>query len=69
MSRLHNLPRATELFKRKHGTLRDYSNKHKVTVDWDLNTAAKADQIFRLTIDGVDVYLDAEEVMHYIRMV
>lgn len=53
----------------KRGSLRDYSLKHRVMVEWDLNTDAQRDQIFRLRIDDIEVLLDAEELMRYIRWI
>lgn len=69
MSQLHNLPRASLLNKQKKGVLKDYSNKHRVSVAWDLNDEAKRDKIFILQVDDKVVYLDAEELTHYIRFV
>jgi hypothetical protein len=53
----------------KRGTIRDYSLKHRITIEWDLNDDAKRDQICRLTIDDYDVLIDAEELMRYVRWV
>lgn len=54
---------------KRHGVLRDYSLQHKVEMRWDLNDEAMRDQIFELSIDGITVYLDAEQMMRYLRWV
>lgn len=54
----------------KHrGTVRDYSLRHRVTVEWDLNEDAKRDSMFILKVDDYEVILDAEEMMRYLRWV
>lgn len=58
-----------ETFTVKRATIRDYSLRHRVVVEWDLNDEAERDKIFRLSIDGVDVLIDAEEIMRLIRWV
>lgn len=55
--------------KKTKGTVRDYSLKHRVEVEWDLNEDAIRDKMFRLKIDGCEVILDAEEMMRYLRWV
>lgn len=70
MSQLHNLPRARKLAKESHGHLKDHSNQHLVEITWDLNEDTIRDKIFCMRIDGeTEIYLDAEEVEHYIRFV
>lgn len=54
---------------KQHGDLRDYSLQHKVEMRWGLNAEAEKDQIFELTIDGVSVLLDWEQVMRYGRFI
>lgn len=51
------------------GVLKDYSMKHIVEVQWNLNPEAIRDQMFIMKIDGVEVILDAEEVMRMVRWV
>ena len=53
----------------KMGNLKDYSMKHRVTVSWDLNDDAKRDLMFKLRIDDVEVILDAEDMMKYLRWI
>lgn len=54
----------------KMGNLKDYSLKHRVAVYWDLNDDAKRDLMFKLVIDdGIEVILDAEDMMRYLRWV
>lgn len=58
-----------DTFDAKRGTIRDYSLKHKITVDWDLNEEAQRDRIFRFKVDDYEVLIDAEELMRFIRWV
>lgn len=51
----------------KMGNLKDYSLKHRVTIQWDLNEEAKRDLMVKLTIDDTEVILDAEDLMRYLR--
>lgn len=53
----------------KLGHLKDYSLKHRVTVQWDLNDEAKRDLMFKLRVDDYEVILDAEDMMRYLRWV
>jgi hypothetical protein len=43
--------------------LKDYSMKHRVVMEWDLNPESKRDMMFRLKIDGLEVILDWEEML------
>lgn len=52
-----------------HGELKDHSLKHRVHMYWDLNEDAKRDQIFKLTVDDYEVYLDAEQLQRLLRWV
>lgn len=49
--------------------MRDYSAKHRVVAERDLNDEAIRDQIFKLKIDDVEVLLDAEQVARMVRWV
>lgn len=49
--------------------LRDYSLKHKVRIERDLNADATRDLIFRLIVDETEVLLDAEQVGRIIRWI
>jgi len=44
-------------------SLKDYSLKHRVKMEWDLSDEAKRDMMFRLRVDDYDVILDWEEVL------
>lgn len=50
-------------------SLKDYSLKHRVTMQWDLNEDAIRDRMFKLQIDDYTVILDAEELLKSIRWV
>lgn len=54
---------------RQHGELRDLGMKHKVHIFWDLNEDGVRDQIVKLTVDDLTVYLDAEQLQRYLRWV
>ena len=49
--------------KHPYTAIKDYSLKHRVTMEWDLNEEAKRDMIFKLTVDDYTVYLDWEECL------
>lgn len=51
------------------GTLKDYSLKHRVTVEYDMNEDTQKDLIFKLKIDDYEVLLDWEEVQRILRWV
>jgi hypothetical protein len=49
--------------KRPYSSLKDYSLKHKVSMEWDLNDDATRDKMFKLKIDDYEVILDYEEFL------
>jgi hypothetical protein len=51
------------------GALKDYSMKHKVTMEWDLTPVSKRDRIFRLVIGNSSVLLDWDELQRLGRWV
>lgn len=53
----------------KMGNLKDYSMKHRVTLQWDMNEDSKRDLMFKLRIDDLEVILDAEDMMRYLRWI
>lgn len=53
----------------RYAVLKDYSLRHRVTVEWDMNDDSKRDQMVKLTVGGNEVILDAEELMRYIRWI
>lgn len=54
---------------RRQGNMKDYSLSHRVQVRWDLNDEAIRDKMFILKIDDLEVVLDAEEMMRYLRWI
>jgi hypothetical protein len=60
---------AYEQHKASRGVIKDYSLKHKVTIEWDFSDDSVRDQIFKLTVGENTVVLDAEEMMRYLRWV
>jgi hypothetical protein len=69
ISKLREADSAIKQHKSNSGVLRDLSLKHKVKMFWDLSEEAKTDQIFKLQIDDYVVYLDAEQILRYLRWV
>jgi hypothetical protein len=69
MSVLREGASTRETHDNKRGTVRDYSLQHRIVVEWDLNEESERDRIFRLTVGGNSVLIDAEELMRYIRWV
>lgn len=67
LDHLRNKPKFTELLKHGVGYLTDQSGKHQVRIEWDMNEMAKRDKVFKLSIDGKDVYIDLEELLFYTR--
>lgn len=49
--------------------LKDHGGTAAVRLRWDLNEAAKRDQVFSLEINGQTAYLDLEELMSYTRLI
>ena len=47
--------------KAQRGVLKDYSLKHQVSIEYDMNEDATRDQMFVLKIDDYRVLLDYEE--------
>lgn len=60
---LKQKPGAFEQRATPHCDIRDYGFKHKVRMEWDLNTEAQKDSIFKLTVGDKTVLLDWQEVM------
>ena len=69
MSVLREGDAARTQHKKKGGVIKDYSQKHRITVEWDLNEDAIRDKMFRLNVGGNEVIVDAEEMMRYLRWV
>lgn len=67
MSVLREMDNTKEQQKKRVGTLKDYSLRHRVSVAWDLNDEANEDRMVRLTFDGQSAILDTEELMRYLR--
>lgn len=53
----------------KGAYLSDFGHKHKIVMEWDMNTESIRDQIFRLTVGDKVVYLSAVELQKYLRWV
>lgn len=68
VTNLRKHPKITELVKKGRGYLTDLSGNHEVRLDWKLNEAAQRDKVFKLTIDGKEVYIDLEELTFYTRV-
>mgnify|MGYP003655288141 CR=1 FL=1 len=60
---------ATSQSRSKRGSLKDYSLKHKVSMEYDMNDDSIRDRIFVLKIDDLSVVLDWEEMSRIGRFV
>lgn len=76
MRRLRELPKFGEVIHKQTARIRDYSGRNKsVHIEWDLNAAAIQEQVFKIVIedkkkhDKVEILLDKQELMHYLRAV
>lgn len=49
--------------------IKDYSLKHKVSIEWDMNQDSINDRICLLKIDDYSVVVDVEELMKAVRFV
>lgn len=68
-SAMREADRTTVQHKSSRGALRDYTMRHKVIMEWNLNEDAKMDKIFKLKVDDLEILLDAEEVLRLLRWV
>lgn len=68
VNNLRHKPKVTELVKQGKGYLTDLSGNHEVELEWNLNEMADRDKIFKLTVDGKEVYIDMEELFFYTRV-
>lgn len=59
---LHEAESAVSQSRMNRGVLKDYSLKHKVTIEYDINDDSIKDKIFKLKIDDYTVVLDYEEL-------
>lgn len=69
LDHLRNNPKVTDLIKMGQGYLTDKSGVHEVMLNWELNEDAKRDNVFRLSIDDKEVYLDLDELLFYTRVI
>jgi len=49
------------------GVVKDYSMRHRIQITWDLNPEAEDDEMVKLTFDGMEAIVDAEELQRYLR--
>lgn len=69
MSKLHDLPRFSQVIKDKKATLRNQKGG-TIQMGWGWNESASVDQIFSLkTPKGEEILIDWQEMMHYGRAV
>lgn len=52
-----------------YARLLDLKGRKKVEMFWSFNDEAAEDGVFKLRVDGVEVYLDAEQFGKYLRWV
>jgi len=60
---------AVSQHKMSRGVLKDYSLKHQVSVEYDMNEDSIRDRIFKLKVDDYTVVLDWEEMMRIGRFI
>jgi hypothetical protein len=60
---------ATTQVKMSSGVLKELTGKHKVTIHWNLNEEAIADQIFMLRVDEAELYLDKQDLLRHLRFI
>lgn len=60
---------ATSQHKMSRGVLKDYSLKHRVTIEYDMSPESERDRIFKLKVDDYSVLLDYEELMRIGRFI
>lgn len=68
-SDLDEQDRAWLQHKNSRGVLKDYSLKHKVSIEYDLNPDTIANRIFKLKIDDYSVILSYEEFLRIGRFI
>jgi len=49
--------------------LKDHGGHATISMEWDLNEAAKRDMIFKLTINSETAFIDLEELSAYTRLI
>ena len=55
--------------KQPFATIKDYSLKHRVTIEWDMNDEARRDQMFKIKIGNTVAVLDYEEFQRAARFI
>ena len=60
---------ATSQHKMSRGVIKDYSLKHSVSMEYDLNDESIQDRIFKLKVDDYTVLIDWEEMMRVGRFI
>ena len=69
MSVLREMDQTEVQMKKRIGTVKDYSLKHRVSITWDLNDEATEDRMVKLRFDDQVAIVDAEELQRYLRWV
>lgn len=60
---------AVDQHRSKRGSLKDYSLKHQVSIEYDMNEDSIRDRMFILRVDDYQVVLDWEEMMRIGRFI
>lgn len=60
---------ATSQHRSSRGVLKDYSLKHQVSMEYDMNDDSERDRVFILKVDDYSVVLDYEELMRIGRFI
>lgn len=61
MVKLRETEGAKSQHSKPHAVLKDYSLKHRVSLEWEMNDDAKRDQMFIIKIGDTSAVLDWEE--------
>lgn len=66
---LRENPSATSQHRSSRGVLKDYSLKHRVSMEYDMNKDSERDRMFVLKIDDYSAIIDYEELMRIGRFI
>ena len=69
-----NLPKFSEVIKKKRGSVPELSGRARVEVAWDLTDKAHREQVFLLRVtptgqDTIDLHIPRQALEHYLRAV
>lgn len=69
VSNLRQKPNIKDLIGDGDSYLTDLSGNHDIHLDWELNSVAVRDKIFKITVDDeIELYIDLEELLSLTRV-